>query len=219
VPRSTAPLQSRQAHPPRLSRLPRLPALGGAAVAAVAASVMATSGCAGGDIGANTPASSGQSFVGHSYESTYYQPGSRPAAPPVSGTTLTGQRLSLSQYRGDTIVVNFWGSWCAPCRAEAPALGQLARQFSSRGVRFVGIDIRDEPDSAVAFMQQFNVGYPSISDPNDEIALDFHSTVPPADIPTTLVIDRSGRIADRIFGASTYRQLLAVISQVTGQAA
>jgi hypothetical protein len=63
------------------------------------------------------------------------------------------------------------------------------------------------------------VRYPSISDPNDQIALDFHSTVPPADIPTTLVIDPSGRIADRIFGASTYRQLLSVINQVTGQAA
>jgi thiol-disulfide isomerase/thioredoxin len=179
---------------------------------------MAMAGCSGGDIGADTPASSGQSFVGHSYESTYYQPGNRPAAPAVSGTTVAGEHLSLSQYRGDTIVVNFWGSWCAPCRAEAPALGQLARQLQSRGVRFVGIDIRDEPDSAVAFMQQFNVGYPSISDPNDVIALDFHSTVPPADIPTTLVIDRSGRIAARIFGASTYRQLLSVINQVTGQA-
>jgi thiol-disulfide isomerase/thioredoxin len=189
-----------------------------AAGAAVAAAILATAGCAGGDIGASTPASSGQSFVGHSYESTYYQPGSRPVAPPVSGTTVTGQHLNLGQYRGDTIVVNFWGSWCAPCRAEAPALGQLARQLSSRGVRFVGIDIRDEPDSAVAFMQQFNVSYPSISDPNDEIALDFHATVPPADIPTTLVIDRSGRIADRIFGASTYRQLLSVINQVAGPA-
>ena len=206
--RLPAPLQ------PRLPRLPRRTALGSAVVAAA---IMATAGCAGGDIGANNPASSGQSFVGHSYQSTYYQPGSRPLAPLVSGTTVTGQHLSLSQYRGDTIVVNFWGSWCAPCRAEAPALGQLARQLDSRGVRFVGIDIRDEPDSAAAFMQQFNVGYPSISDPNDEIALDFHSTVPPADIPTTLVIDRSGRIADRIFGASTYRQLLSVINQLTGQ--
>jgi thiol-disulfide isomerase/thioredoxin len=213
VSRLPAPRQSRQL---RVPRLPRPTALG-AAIAVTA--IMATAGCAGGDIGANTPASSGQSFVGHSYESTYYQPGSRPVAPAVSGTTVSGQHLSLAQYRGQTIVVNFWGSWCAPCRAEAPALGQLARQLQPRGVRFVGIDIRDEPDSAAAFMQQFNVGYPSLSDPNDEIALDFHSTVPPADIPTTLVIDRNGRIADRIFGASTYRQLLSVISQVTGQAA
>jgi thiol-disulfide isomerase/thioredoxin len=196
--------------------VPRSPAL----LAAIAmAAVLAVTGCDGGAIGADTPASSGQSFVGHSYESTFYQPGHRPLAPAVSGTTVTGQRLSLAAYRGDTIVLNFWGSWCAPCRAEAPALGQLARQLQSRGVRFVGIDIRDEPDSALAFMQQFNVGYPSISDPSDEIALDFRSTVPPADIPTTLVIDRDGRVADRIFGASSYSELLSVIDQVTGQRA
>lgn len=200
--------------------MPRLPLLRRPSLlATVAAASVLSAGCAGGAIGANTPASSGQSFVGHSYESTFYQPGHRPVAPAVSGTTVTGQHLSLSQYRGDTIVINFWGSWCAPCRAEAPALGQLARQLHSRGVRFVGVDIRDEAASAVAFMQQFNVGYPSISDPNDQIALDFRSTVPPADIPTTLVIDRDGRIADRIFGASTYRQLLSVINQVTGQSA
>ncbi len=193
---------------------PRRPAL----LAAAAAAVLAVAGCAGGAIGADTPASNGQSFVGHGYESTFYQPGHRPLAPAVSGTTVTGQRLNLAAYHGDTIVLNFWGSWCAPCRAEAPALGQLARQLRSRGVRFVGIDIRDEPASALAFMQQFNVGYPSISDPNDEIALAFRSTVPPADIPTTLVIDRDGRIADRIFGASSYRQLLSVINLVTGHA-
>jgi thiol-disulfide isomerase/thioredoxin len=187
--------------------------------AVAAAAVLAGAGCDGGAIAADTPASSGQSFVGHSYESTFYQPGQRPAAPPVAGTTITGQHLSLSQFRGDTIVVNFWGSWCAPCRAEAPALGQLARQLKPRGVRFVGIDIRDEPDSAVAFMQQFNIGYPSLNDPGDEIALDFRATVPPADIPTTLVIDRSGRIAARVFGASTYQQLLSLINQVTGQRA
>jgi thiol-disulfide isomerase/thioredoxin len=189
-------------------------------LAAVAvAAVLAATGCDGGAIGADTPASSGQSFVSHSYESTFYQPGHRPVAPVVSGTTVTGKHLSLAAYRGDTVVLNFWGSWCAPCRAEAPALGQLARQLRSRGVRFVGVDIRDEPDSALAFMQQFNVDYPSISDPSDEIALEFRTTVPPADIPTTLVIDRDGRIADRIFGASSYAELLSVIDQVIGRQA
>jgi thiol-disulfide isomerase/thioredoxin len=185
--------------------------------AAAAVAMLTLAGCDGGAIGADTPASSGQSFVGHSYSSTFYQPGQRPTAPVVSGTTVTGKHLSLAAYRGDTVVLNFWGSWCAPCRAEAPALGQLARQLQARGVRFVGIDIRDEPDSALSFMQQFNVDYPSISDPSDEIALDFRSSVPPADIPTTLVIDRDGRIAARIFGASTYSELLSVIDHVIGQ--
>lgn len=191
-------------------------ALGAAAAVLIAAG---TVGCAGGDIGADTPGSNGQSFVGHSYESTFYQVGDRPVAPTVAGSTISGQKLSLASYRGDTIVLNFWGSWCAPCRAEAPALGQLARKLAPKGVRFVGVDIRDQPDSAEAFMQTFNVGYPSLNDPGDAIALEFHSTVPPAAIPTTLIIDRSGRIAARIFGASSYAQLQTLISKVIGQPA
>jgi thiol-disulfide isomerase/thioredoxin len=186
----------------------------GAAVAAVVG--LATAGCDGGQIAADVPQSSGQSFVGHSYESTFYQAGQRPAVPAVSGTTIAGQRLNLNSYRGKTVVLNFWGSWCDPCRSEAPALGTLARQLQPDGIRFVGIDIRDEPAAALAFMQNFNVGYPSLNDPNDQIALEFHSTVPPAAIPTTLIIDRNGRIAARIFGASTYAQLKGLVAKVAG---
>jgi peroxiredoxin len=162
------------------------------------------------------PQSSGSNFVGHAYESAFYKSGQRPEAPAVSGTTVTGARLSLSSYRGDTVVLNFWGSWCAPCRAEAPALASLASQVQSKHVRFLGIDIRDEPDSAKSFMQTFNVSYPSLSDPNDQIALAFRSTVPPAAIPTTLVIDRNGRIAARIFGAASYEELKSVVDEVAG---
>jgi thiol-disulfide isomerase/thioredoxin len=186
----------------------------GAAVAALVG--LATAGCDSGAIGADVPQSSGQSFVGHSYESTFYQVGQRPTAPDVSGTTVTGQRLNLDTYKGKTIVLNFWGSWCDPCRAEAPALGTLARQLQPDGVRFVGVDIRDEPDAALAFMQNFNVSYPSLNDPNDQIALEFQSTVPPAAIPTTLIIDRSGRIAARIVGASTYAELRDLVAKVAG---
>jgi thiol-disulfide isomerase/thioredoxin len=182
--------------------------------AAAAFAVLAVAGCDGGSIAADVPQSNGQSFVGHSYESTFYAAGHRPVAPHVSGTTLTGQKLSLAAYKGDTVVLNFWGSWCDPCRSEAPALGTLARQLQPDHVRFLGIDIRDQPDSALAFMQTFNVGYPSLSDPSDEIALEFHSTVPPAAIPTTLVIDKDGRIAARIFGASTYAELKGLIDKV-----
>jgi peroxiredoxin len=196
----------------------RLPVLARPAVAAAVAvlGVLGAAGCDGGAIGADVPQSSGANFVGHAYESAFFKVGQRPMAPKVSGTTVTGAHLSLSSYRGDTIVLNFWGSWCSPCRAEAPALATLARQLQPKHVQFVGVDIQDEPDSAKAFMQSFNVGYPSLSDPDDQIALDFHSTVPPAAIPTTLVIDRDGRIAARIFGPATYKELKSVVDQVAG---
>ncbi len=192
-----------------------------AARAALAAAVVLTAvgaaGCAGGQIAADSPQSSGQSFVGSSYVSTFYRAGHRPAAPAVTGVTLTGQKVSLAGYRGDVLVLNFWGSWCAPCRAEAPQLGTLARQLAPSGVRFLGVDIRDEPQSALAFMQTFRVGYPSLSDPSDEIALQFRSTVPPDAIPSTIVIDRAGKIAARIVGGASYVQLKSVVAQVTGQ--
>ena len=198
-----------------MSRLPVTASIAiGAAVTALVG--LATAGCDGGQIAANVPQSSGQSFVGHSYQSTFYQVGQRPAVPAVSGTTVTGKPLSLDSYRGKTVVLNFWGSWCDPCRSEAPALGTLARQLQPEGVSFVGIDIRDERAAALAFMQNFNVSYPSLNDPNDQIALEFHSTVPPAAIPTTLIVDSSGRIAARIFGASTYSQLKDLVAKVAG---
>jgi thiol-disulfide isomerase/thioredoxin len=198
-----------------VTRLPRFaPVL---AATMLAAAGLAVAGCDGGAIGQNTPISDGQNFVSSSYASTVFRVGSRPRAPKVSGTSITGKPLSLASYRGDVVVLNFWGSWCAPCRAEAPTLGTLARQLAGRGVRFVGVDIRDEPDAAMAFMQDFNVGYPSFNDPSDQIALDFEGVTTPSAIPSTIVIDRSGRIAARIIGGVTYRGLKALLISLAAE--
>ena len=115
------------------------------------------------------------------------------------------------------VVLNFWGSWCTPCREEAPSLAQLARQYGRSGVRFLGIDIRDSPASAEAFMSDFRISYPSLNDPSDNLALDFRDTVPPAGIPTTLVISRSGRIAARVIGNVTYDGLKSLIQRAVAE--
>ena len=184
-----------------------------AAVAALACGV-ALSACSGGPIGASTPLSSNQSFVGGSYASTYFSQGSRSVAPKVSGTTLTGHKLSLASLRGDVVVLNFWGSWCSPCRREAPTLAALARHFSHDPVRFVGDNVLDYPAAADAFETQFNVGYPSLNDPGEQVVLAFHSTVPPNAIPSTLIIDRTGHIAARVVGGVSYPGLKALIDRV-----
>jgi peroxiredoxin len=186
-----------------------------ATLVATAAVVLAAAGCEGGAIGENTALSNGQSFVSGT-GSSFLAVGHRPKAPDVAGKTLTGSRLSLSDYRGSVVVLNFWGSWCAPCRAEAPDLATLASRYRSLGVRFLGIDIQDEPTSAEAFMHTFRITYPSLNDPGDEIALAFRKTVPPAAIPTTLVIDRSGHIAARIVGGASFNALKALIAKVLG---
>jgi thiol-disulfide isomerase/thioredoxin len=197
------------------SRARRMPAARRAAASVLAASmVLALAACDGGAIGQDTPASNGQSFVSGSYAATFFKAGSRPAAPAVTGKTLAGHKLSLASYRGHVVVINFWGSWCGPCRQEAPALGTLARQFQSGDVRFLGVDLGDNLSGAQAFMRTFRIGYPSLSDPSDQIALAFRGTVPPSAIPTTLLIDRSGRIAARIVGGTSYAGLRALITEV-----
>jgi thiol-disulfide isomerase/thioredoxin len=190
-------------------------ALLGAAVSA--ALVLGAAACSGGATAQDTAVGNGSSFVAGTYSSTLFKPGSRPAAPAVHATTLTGAAWRLSADRGDVVVLNFWGSWCTPCREEAPALGALAQHFAKSDVRFVGVDIRDDPASAEAYMRKFRISYPSLNDPNDRVALDFNGTVPPAAIPTTLVIDRAGRIAARVIGQVSYNGLKALITQVSAE--
>jgi len=188
-----------------------------AAGALVLAAALALAACDSGPIGQNTPASSGQSFVSGSAGTTVYGASGGPVVPRVAGTTLTGQRLTLAQYHGHVVVMNFWGSWCTPCRAEAPVLASLSHHFTTSGVRFLGVDIRDSPASAQAFLSDFHISYPSLNDPGDVIALDFASTIPPAGIPTTLVIGRDGRVSARVIGEVSYPGLRGLISRAMAQ--
>lgn len=175
--------------------------------------------CTGGPIAAGNQQDSGtgQGFVSASYNSRYFQPGSRPVAPAVTGTTLTGQKFSLAADHGSVVVINFWGSWCAPCRAEAPALAALASHFSHDPVRFVGDDVHDYAAAAKAFEHTYGIGYASLNDPGSHVALAFHSSVPPIAIPSTLLIDRTGHIAGIVVGEVTYDGLRSLIDKVLAE--
>jgi thiol-disulfide isomerase/thioredoxin len=180
--------------------------------AAAAAAVVLLAGWASGG-------NSGVTDVGGSQSAVLYATGHRPLAPDFTGTTLTGSRLDFSSYRGSVVVLNFWGSWCGPCREEAPALATAARQYRPAGVDFLGVDVRDTTASAEAFARDFGITYPSVSDPGSVITLDFTAVVPIAGTPTTLVIDRTGHIAGAVFGTATYPVLSAILATVTGKTA
>lgn len=173
--------------------------------------MVAATACSGGAIAQVTPG-----YVSAN-ASHYYAPGSRSLAPKVTGTTLTNQRFSLAADRGSVVVLNFWGSWCPPCRREAPVLAALARRMGRDGVRFVGVDISDTAPSAEAFEQTFDIGYPSLNDPGGLIALAFHGTVPPNALPSTLVIDRTGHIAASVFGQVSYSGLRSLLTRVMAE--
>jgi thiol-disulfide isomerase/thioredoxin len=162
---------------------------------------------------------SGVTDVAGSTSAVLYSAGHRPLAPDFTGTTLTGTRLKFSSYRGQVVVLNFWGSWCGPCRAEAPILAVTAQQYRPDGVAFLGVDVRDTTASALAFARDFGITYPSVSDPGSVITLDFTAVVPIAGTPTTLVIDRTGHIAGAVFGAATSQELTDILAQVTGKTA
>jgi thiol-disulfide isomerase/thioredoxin len=150
---------------------------------------------------------------------TVYAVGHRKLAPTVSGTDLAGQPLALSQYAGKVVVLNFWASWCPPCRSEAPALEQVYTDTKASGVQFVGVDIRENGVSdGVHFEATHHIDYPSFSDQASRIALDFRNTGVETP-PTTIIIDRQGRIAARGLGEMTYTQLLSVVKQVAAQPA
>lgn len=199
---------------PRSSRAVRR---GLPAAAAAVACGLTLSSCASGGMADNTPLSNGKSFVTGN-GATVYKPGRRPAAPAVSGTTLTGVKLSLASDRGKVVVLNFWGSWCTECRAEAPTLATLAAKYRDKGVQFVGVDVQDTPASAEAFDRDFGISYPSLNDPGGQVALDFRGTAPAAATPTTIVIGRNGHIWARILGQATYTGLGTILAKATATA-
>jgi thiol-disulfide isomerase/thioredoxin len=174
--------------------------------------------CSGGQAAQQGPGSGDTNYVNASVGTTTFKAGQRPEAPAVSGTTLTGSQLRLSQYHGKVVVLNFWASWCAPCRAEAPSMAQLSSTYVSRGVQFVGVNVKDPGKvNAQAFDRNLAIGYPSIYDPAGEVLLAFRETVPPSGIPSTLVIDRTGHISGRVIGQVTYSGLKQLIDQATAR--
>jgi thiol-disulfide isomerase/thioredoxin len=137
------------------------------------------------------------SFVAGDGSTVLLAAADRTAPVEFSGPTLGGGSFELAKYRGQVVVLNVWASWCAPCRAEAPALARPAKELSAKGVQFVGVNIRDSDAAAAAFVQRFALPYPSVVDPDSTRLLAFRSTLPAVSVPTTLVIDQQGRVAGR----------------------
>lgn len=170
-----------------------------------------TAGCGGADL-----TSGEQGFVSANGLITTLAPEERRTpADEVAGETLDGEQVSLDDYRGQVVVLNVWGSWCPPCRKEAPALVAAAEELADRDVVFLGINVRDSAqEMARAFERTYEVPYASIFDPDGSLLLAFRGTIPPYAIPSTLVIDREGRIAAGKLDEITTSTLVGLVEDV-----
>jgi thiol-disulfide isomerase/thioredoxin len=154
---------------------------------------------------------SGKGSTASAANTVEYPAGHRPLAPDFTGTSLTGTPIKLSSYLGKTVVLNFWGSWCSPCRAEAPTLAVLDQQYGSKGVAFLGDDVGDTPVNALAFTSSVHITYPSINDQGYAVVQRLSAVVPVSDTPTTVVIDKTGHVSGMILGAVNYGEMTTLL--------
>jgi thiol-disulfide isomerase/thioredoxin len=182
---------------------------------AAGAVVVGLGGCAG---TGNDPTSVANGGFQPGSSVDYYSATDRSTVGDVSGETLQGTPISLASYRGKIVVVNYWSSTCAPCQAEAQAFESLSKQYASKGVRFVGIDERDNRAAAVAFQRGNHVTYPSIYDRTDAFVLAFPGAAP-SSTPFTIILDRQGGIAAKSSSPLDYTHLRRLLNRVLGESA
>ncbi|WP_329564951.1 TlpA family protein disulfide reductase [Kitasatospora sp. NBC_01266] len=168
-----------------------------AALLTAAAAVLALAGCSSTGSGGSGDAQAG--FVSGSGGLDTVPVAARKPAPAISGTDLEGKQQALSDYAGKIVVINIWGSWCSPCREEAKGLEQSYEKYKDQGVQFLGINTRDtDPTNARQFELNQGISYPSIYDPDGTQILKFpKGALNPQSVPTTMVVDRQGRLAAR----------------------
>lgn len=169
------------------------------------ATLALVAGCGG---GTGTDGSTG-GYVSPTGGITKVPAGDRKAAPEIKGVDLDGKDLTSADYAGKVLVVNVWGSWCPPCRKEAPALQEVSEQYADKNVQFLGVNVRDSPEPARAYEKKFGITFPSLDDYSQKSLLGFKDSLPAQGIPTTWIIDADGKVAVRLFVAELSASTLA----------
>ncbi|MDX1673407.1 MAG: TlpA disulfide reductase family protein [Longimicrobiales bacterium] len=134
---------------------------------------------------------------------------------PIDGRETTGDTIRLSELRGDVVVLNFFASWCIPCRAEHRDLTNVARRYASRGVRFFGVVYNDQPPAVRRYVRQLGgQSYPALLDPGQRVAIDYGLV----GVPETFFIDQQGIVRRKVFSAVNERLLVDEIEAMLASA-
>lgn len=180
------------------------------ALLGVLAAALLLGGCSQGRAGA-VP---NQGYISGDGTVTQLAVGQRKDPVEVTGTTLSGKPFDLRSLRSDVVVVNVWASWCPPCIAEAPDLQKVHEQTQAQGVQFVGINTDTDVAAAQAHERRFQVTYPSIGSDGGRVLLQLRGSLPPTATPSTLVLDREGRVAARVLGQVDAATLAGLVDDV-----
>jgi thiol-disulfide isomerase/thioredoxin len=138
----------------------------------------------------------------------------RKAPVALEGATIDGSTLDVADYRGQVVVLNVWGSWCAPCREETPALIAASKKLAKQDVQFVGINGRESAATANAHVRKEGIPYPSLSDEGGRLQLSLREVIPPRSFPATIVLDEQGRVAVSVLGKVTEKTLTSLVGTV-----
>jgi thiol-disulfide isomerase/thioredoxin len=181
-------------------------------VGALLAVLLLAGGCV---ADANDPNAAGgqQGYPDVGSRVTLIPPDEREPLAEISGPDLDGEgTLSTRAYPGKVVVVNVWGSWCPPCRKEMPDL-QAASEETAAIAQFVGVTSRDRQTAAARrFVEENKITYPSIYDPSGQVLLPFGRVLPPSAIPSTMILDREGRLAIRVLAPVSKTTLVQMIN-------
>ena len=179
---------------------------------------LSLAGCASDPLADQFRSGDSKNYIAGDGTVTEFDSAQRPTFLPFSGETESGLKLDSSALEGQVVVMNWWYSSCAPCRAEAPDLQALYEDFKDQGVQFVGVNVRDTAETALAFDRKFGISFPSIMDAQSgSVSLAFQGVVSPQAVPTTLVIDKEGKVSSRILGRIDPSILKTLIETVVAE--
>jgi thiol-disulfide isomerase/thioredoxin len=172
--------------------------------------------CSGSDVDQTRPGGRYE-FTGATPAGQVIEPYGRAAAPDFSGELLDGTAFDSADLAGSVAVINFWGSWCAPCRLETPDFQEVYADVRDEGVRFLGVDVKDQRELGTAFLADVGAEYPSLFDPRGEVGLAFRG-FPANVVPSTILLDREGQVAAVYTGAVTGDDLRSALAGLLREA-